>query len=301
MEETPADEFIRVRYELPRPDVARIVLCRPEAANAQDYRLLWELTKAFDIAAADSSVRVVILAAEGRHFSSGHDTSGPPSADDELLPVFGTASDFAAPGAAGYLNWEREAYLGFCRRWRDSPKVTIAQVQGKVIAGGLMLIWPMDLVVCSEEATFTDPVVALGYNGVEYFAHVHELGVRRAKDLLFTGRPMTAAEALQIGMVQRVVSRDGLEAAALDLAAQIAQRPAFALEMAKRAANFAQDSMGLQQTLDGTFAMHHIMHSHWNRLYGEHTPPGAIDALREVLKQRPLAHGGYLVDGDGTA
>ena len=75
---------------------------------------------------------------------------------------------------------EEEIYLGFCNRWRALPKPTIAQVQGKVIAGGLMLVWPCDLVVASEDATFSDPVVAFGVNGVEYFAHAFEFGQRQA-------------------------------------------------------------------------------------------------------------------------
>ena len=90
---------------------------------------------------------------------------------------------------------EAEMYVGLCWRWRNIPKPTIAQVQGKVIAGGLMLVWPMDLVVCSEEATFSDPVVAFGVNGHEYFTHPYEAGARLAKEMLFTGRAITRRSA----------------------------------------------------------------------------------------------------------
>ncbi|GIS18191.1 MAG: hypothetical protein CM15mP120_01070 [Pseudomonadota bacterium] len=75
------------------------------------------------------------------------------------------------PGAEGRQALEEEIYLGLCWRWRNLPKPTIAEVQGKVIAGGLMLVWVCDLIVAAEDTTFSDPVVAFGVNGVEYFAH----------------------------------------------------------------------------------------------------------------------------------
>ena len=73
-----------------------------------------------------------------------------------------------------------------CRRWRDFPKPTIAMVQGKCIAGGLMLAWVCDIIIASDDASFVDPVVAMGVCGVEYFNHPYELGIRKAKELLFT-------------------------------------------------------------------------------------------------------------------
>ena len=67
-----------------------------------------------------------------------------------------------------HMALEEEIYLGLCWRWRNLPKPTIVQVQGKCIAGGLMLVWPFDIVIASEDATFTDPVVAFGVNGHEF-------------------------------------------------------------------------------------------------------------------------------------
>jgi enoyl-CoA hydratase len=275
--------YSRVRYEEPAEGVARVVLARAEVANAQDYLLLSELNAALDRASRDSAVRVIILAADGKHFSSGHDLRDMnPSMED--FPVVGTSANFDAPGDEGYMDREREIYLGYCRRWRDIPKPTIAQVQGKVIAGGLMLMWPMDLIVCAEDATFCDPVVALGANGVEYFVHPYELGVRAAKDMLFTGRSMTAREAFRRGMVQRMFPVDDLEQATLDLACQIAQRPSFALGMAKRSVNLAQDAMGFDQVLEASFAMHHLLHSHVWRVTGTGVPDGALETFRSLVR-----------------
>jgi enoyl-CoA hydratase len=103
------------------------------------------------------------------------------------------------------------------------PKASIAAVQGKCIAGGLLLAWPCDLIVAAENAEFSDPVVFLGIGGVEYHGHAWELGPRKAKEILFTGRAVTAREAEQTGMVNRVVELDRLQDETMDLARHIAQ------------------------------------------------------------------------------
>src|SRR5690606_6146455 len=97
------------------------------------------------------------------------------------------------------------------RRWREVPKPTIAMVQGACVAGGLMLAWVCDLIVASDDAFFADPVVRMGIPGVEYFAHPYELNPRIAKEFLFLGERMSAERAYQMGMLNRVVSRDQLE------------------------------------------------------------------------------------------
>lgn len=280
------NRFERIRYERPRHEVARIVLQRPEVANAQDYRMLSELNTALDQAAQEPEVKVIILAADGKHFSSGHDLSEE-WPDMSEFPTVGTAANFEAPGAEGYMDREREMYLGFARRWREIPKPTIAQVQGKVIAGGLLLVWPMDLIVCSDDASFCDPVVTLGANGVEYFVHPYELGFRLAKDMLFTGRILRAEEAHRFGMVQRVFPRDKLGDETLELAVEIAKRPSITLAMTKRSVNVAQDAMGLDQTLESAFAMHHLLHNHFLRVYGTITPPGSAEAVRDSMRKQP--------------
>ena len=229
-------EYERIHYDVPADAVARITLNRPEAANAQDYLMLSELNSAFDVAAADEDIRVVVLAAEGRHFSSGHDL-GSPNPDMNDFPTVGTQCHFDAAGTEGYMAREAEMYLGLCWRWRNLAKPTIAQVQGKVIAGGLMLVWPMDLIVAADDATFSDPVVAFNVNGIEYFAHPFEAGTRLAKEMLFTGRSIPAEELLARGMVNRVVPRAELEEATLELASHIAKRPMFGLTLAKQSVN----------------------------------------------------------------
>jgi enoyl-CoA hydratase len=176
---------------------------------------------------------------------------------------------------------EAEMYVGLCWRWRNLPKPTIAQVQGKVIAGGLMLVWPMDLVVCSEDATFADPVVAFGMNGHEYFTHPFEAGARLAKEMLFTGRAVTADEAYQRGMVNRVVPRADLEQEVLALAVHIARRPTIGLTLAKQSVNNTLDAMGMYTAIQSAFGLHHVGHNHNQRVHGGLVDPAGLQVVRD--------------------
>lgn len=256
--------FDTLIYESPEPAIARIWLNRPEARNAQDTHLLYELNDAFDAAMADDSVKVVILAAKGPHFSAGHDLR---EADTRAAEAghkrVGTWSADNWDGAEAYYSREKEIYEGFCRRWRDLAKPTIASVQGKVIAGGLMLVWPCDFVIASDDATFQDNTLYMGIPGVEYFAHAWELGIRRAKEFLLAGQPMTAAEAQAAGMVNRVVPRKELEAETLAFARLIADKPSFALKLAKDAINAAFHAQGFENVQRAAFNAHHLAHTHY--------------------------------------
>lgn len=275
------DTWERVRYETPSAGVARVVLARPEAANAQDYRMLTELNEAFDRALADDSVRVIVLAADGKHFSSGHDLR---ANGDEIndLNTIGVQCHFDADGAEGYMAREAEMYVGLCWRWRNMSKPTIASVQGKVIAGGLMLVWPMDLIVCADDASFSDPVVAFGVNGHEYFVHPYEAGARLAKEMLFTGRAIGADEAYQRGMVNKVVPRADLEAETLAMAEHIAKRPMFGLTLAKQSVNNTLDTMGMYTSIQSAFGLHHVAHSHNKLLFdGSLVDPSGLQVIRD--------------------
>ena len=81
-------------------------------------------------------------------------------------------------------------------------------MQGQCIAGGLLLCWPMDIIVAADNAKFSDPVVRMGIGGVEYHGHTWEVGPRKAKEWLFTASQFTAEEAEKYGMVNHVVPLD---------------------------------------------------------------------------------------------
>lgn len=269
--------FETLLVDRPLPHVMRIWLNRPDARNAQDPRLLYELNDAFDLGARDEDVKVIILAAKGPHFSAGHDlrVKDGVAQMNEYQP-YSTWCGFGCKGAEGRYAIEKEIYTGLSERWRNHSKVTIAQVQGKVIAGGLMLVWPCDLVVASEDALFADNTVAMGVAGAEFFNHIYEVGVRKAKEMLFTAEFLTAADAHRLGMVNRVVPLEQLEAETLKLAEVIAKKPAFALKLAKEACNAGQDAMGRANQMNTSFGLHQLSHAHNNLLFGMNLDPSGI-------------------------
>jgi enoyl-CoA hydratase len=283
--ETMTDGFTRVRYELPQPGIARIVLARPETHNAQDRQMLYEIDQGLTRASKDDAVKVIILAADGPHFSSGHDL-GEVGVRETLDQYSGATQwgGFELPGSEGWMAVEEELFLGLCWRWRNFPKPTIAQVQGKAIAGGLMLAWVCDLIIAAENATFSDPVVAFGVNGHEFFVHAWELGGRRAKEMLFTGAAVTASQALQLGMVNHVVGLGDLEGFSLNLASQIARMPSIGLKLAKQAVNQSLDAQGQWVALRAAFGLHQVGHAHNMQLHGQLIDPGGSALIRELSR-----------------
>jgi len=237
-----------------KDSIATITLARSDKANAQNERMLDEVDECFTRAERDDGVRVVVLRAEGKHFSAGHDLEVGDPDQVALAEPDGTYR------LAKLYRWEAQKYFGYAWRWRNIPKPTIAAVQGKAIAGALNLIWPMDLIVAAEDARFSDPVVMMAIGGVEYHGHTWELGARRAKDMLFTGRPIDAQEALRIGLVREVVPRDELWDRAEALAREIAPRNPFGLAQAKRAVNQTLDVQGYYAALQAVFDIHHTGH-----------------------------------------
>lgn len=249
-------------YDMPAPGVARILLNRPQVRNAQNLAMLYALDAAFKRACGDRGIRVIVLAAQGPDFSSGHDLAFSSGYDPAAFDTIGLWGEFDQPGAEGFYAIEREIYLDLTERWRNAPKPTIAQVQGRCIAGGLMLVWACDLIVASRDASFHDNTVDMGMCGVEFFHHPYELPPRKAKEFLLAGQVLDAREALRLGMVNHVVALDALESRTMELASRIARKPMFALKLAKEALNAAQDHMGRKQAMGTAFALHQLCHAH---------------------------------------
>ena len=205
-----------VRYEV-ADGIAVITLDRPRAANAQTPQVLKELDEAWMASDRDDEVRVVVMRSEGKHFSAGHDMQG--GGDPSLGPrrVDGVLT------VDTYYDWEERGYLRYAKRWRDLVKPSIAAVQGKCIAAGLMLCWPCDLIVAADNAQFSDPVCLMGMPGVEFFAHPWEFGPRRAKQILFTASSLSAEQARECGMVNEVVPLETLDERTMGLAATVAR------------------------------------------------------------------------------
>ena len=276
-------EFSTITYGVSDEGVARITLNRADTRNAQDKRMLYEINDAFDMAGHDNDVKVVVLAADGPHFSSGHDLR-----DREPFTEFEPVTNWGGydkPGQEGHQAMEEELYLGLCWRWRNFPKPTIAEVQGKVIAAGLMLAWVCDIIVASEDATFSDPVVAFGVNGVEYFGHPWEFGTRKAKELLFTGGMMSAVEAKSCGMVNHVVPREELTSFVTQMADRISKRPSMGLRLAKQSVNQAQDAQGIWNALNAAMSLQQLGHANARIVHGIPVDPEGAKVIREDAKQ----------------
>lgn len=228
--------------------VRRISLNRPEARNAQDREMLDELDAAMTKAAGDDSVRVVILAGVGEHFSAGHDLKQ-------------AQRERASMSVEERWSFETERYYRYCLNIFDHPKPVIAQVRGGCIAAGFMLANMCDMIVASEDAFFSDPVChTLGAAAVEVLVHPWVLGQRKARELLYTGGRLGAREAEMAGMVNHVVAGDQLESRTLELAQRIAAAPPFTLTLLKRSLNRSLDAQGFRTALAAHFDTHQLSH-----------------------------------------
>ena len=270
-----------------RGAIAIVTMNRPRYRNAQNIAMTRALDDAFTAAAADDGVKVIVLAGSGDHFSAGHDIGTPGRDIHKDFPR--TATQWwpheDKRGAEAIFVREAEAYVGMCRRWRELPKPTVAMVQGACVAGGLMLAWTCDLIVAADDAFFADPVLRMGIPGVEFFAHPFAMAPRIAKEFLFTGDRMPAARAEQVGMINRVVPRARLLEETLALATKIAEMPRFGLALTKRAINQAEDRMGLRDTIDATYGLHHLAHAHNTMTSEDHLAGQDAKSMAKTLKK----------------
>lgn len=254
--------------------VGRITLNRPRYRNAQSTILLKELDRAFAQAAEDDEIRAIILAGAGDHFSAGHDLGTP---DEKENPD----SYYNTKGLKKRHIGSWQLFLDNTLRWRDLPKPTIAQVQGYCIFGGYMFASAMDLIVASEDAMFLPSLT-------QYFSAPWDVGVRKAKEILFQSRFMDAREALAVGLVNLVVPRNALEKETLTLANHIAETDAFTLRLMKFAINLAQDEMGFHNAVRNAHSHHFLtrVQEYNKRDEGGAAPvrrlPGVEQALRKA-------------------
>ena len=266
-----------VSYRVHQPGdqgIAVIALNRDSKRNAQNNQMTYELNACYDAAARDPNVKVIVLRAEGKHFSAGHDLRDKSNHLD--FPQVFPQSGFTGEGQEGMMAHEEEVYFNMCWRWRNIPKPVIAAAQGMTIAGGLMLLWVADIIIAADDATFSDPVVAFGVNGVEYFAHPWEFGARKAKELLFTGDTFTAQEAMDAGMINRVVPAVDLESATMAMAAKIATKPGFALKLAKESVNQTLEAQGQYNAFRAAFSLQHLGHANNKLRFGMAIDPSGL-------------------------
>jgi len=224
--------------------VLRISHNRPTRRNAESELLLAEMDDVLAQSAQDDSVRVLVIGGEGSHFSAGHD----------VHEGMAKRGDF---DAAQTWTWELEHYYGNAMRIWDHPKPTIAEVRGACIAGGFMVANSCDLLIASEDAFFSDPVLhSLGVCGVEVLLHPWVMGLRKAKEFLYCGTRISAQDALDLGIANQIVPTEVLRETTMSVAHHIAKAPPVSIRMMKRSLNRTADIMGYRSSVSAHFDTH---------------------------------------------
>jgi len=200
--------------------VAVVELHRPEALNAISTRLATELTSVMDAVAADGDVRAVVLCGAGdRAFCVGADLKERNRLDND---------GFAA---------QRVVFRAAFASVRALPQPAVAAVHGFALGGGLELALSCDVIVADDAAVVGLPEVSLGLvpGGGGTQLALRRLGPGRAADVVLTGRRIPAVEALDLGLIDRVVPAGSARPAALEIAGQVADNSPVATRVAKRA------------------------------------------------------------------
>jgi len=287
--------------------VARLILNRPEKRNALDTLFIEEVHEALYKADVDENIRVVILSGNGPSFCGGHDLAepwpdyGPRPKYHRMSPAPEVNTKLEGP--EGLLRIEDHIYLQRSLSHRNMRTPTIAQVHGWCVSGGLMLACMCDIIVASEDAKFANPVVRQTNAGVELLVEPWELGIRRAKEFLWTGDPIGAAEGHQLGLVNHVVAREELDEYTMKLAQRIAMSPPQAVQMVKRSINHTWDLMGQRDAWEYHFILHNL--AHWTdealRMARELNQRGLGPKVKDFLDYRDSEYRDRKADGSSTA
>ena len=181
------------------PGVAQVTMARPAVFNAFDEAMIAELDAAFAQLVADPAVRVIVLAGEGKHFSAG--------ADLQWMQRASSAS----------LDWnvqDARRFAAMLARIESAPKPTVARVQGAALGGGVGLACACDIAIAASNASFAVSEAKFGILPAVIGPYVtNAVGKRQAKRLALTTERIGAAEALALGLVQKVVTDDELDGA----------------------------------------------------------------------------------------
>ncbi|MGW7517862.1 enoyl-CoA hydratase/isomerase family protein [Streptomyces sp. NPDC054796] len=203
--------------------IAHVELARPRARNAVDLPMCRELRSVFEEIDADDGVRVVLLSARGPAFCAGADLKERAGQD------------------AAWVRRRRLASFAAYEAVEQCRRPVVALVHGAVVGSGGEITLAADFAVAAESTVFRFPEPHWGTVGATQRLQ-RAIGKRRAKELLFTGRPMPAAEALGLGVVSRVVPDERLADAGAEIAERIAEAPPLAISLTKRAVDLGGET-----------------------------------------------------------
>jgi enoyl-CoA hydratase/carnithine racemase len=237
---TPDDILLK---DLSDSGILRLTLNDVARRNALSEAMLEALGAAFDAAGQDPAVRVVVLAAHGPAFCAGHDLK-------EM-----TAGRAAEDGGRAYFTKVMAMCSGVMQGIVTCPKPVIAEVTGVATAAGCQLVASCDLALAAESARFSTPGVHIGlFCSTPMVALSRNISNKHAMEMLLTGDMTSAARAAEIGLVNRAVPDDGLQAAVQEMAQKIASKSSMTLATGKRAF-YAQREMPLAEAYDHASAV----------------------------------------------
>ncbi|MEM8496750.1 MAG: enoyl-CoA hydratase/isomerase family protein [Pseudomonadota bacterium] len=222
--------FNDIRVEHPEPGIARIMFARAKSNNTFRPQGLAELCIAMDELSADDSVRVIILAADGKHFSAG--------ADIQFL------DQVTQMTPAQIKEQVYQHFQGAAKRLWYCPKPTIALVQGAAVSVGCELSLACDFRIAANDASFLEVWIKFGImpplGGTFLLPRI--IGLGRAKEMVLRGKPMLAADALNAGLVSEVVAKDKLAERGLAMARELSALSSSAYTIVKEALHRGLDS-----------------------------------------------------------
>jgi len=289
-----SETLIYEKEDFEEGSMVTLTMNKPETLNSLNIEFSREIDEALTEVEQDDDVKVVVFKGSGKSFSSGYDL-------ERVYFVYGGGTGKVEDKSRRPSQRSRLAY----DRWRSESlrrifllnKITIAQVHGYCIGGGLYMSLCCDMTIAAEDAKIGHSEQRLGFSGAMYVfpIEVALIGQKRARELLLTGKLIDGKEAERIGLVNQVVPADQLEAETRKLARSMTLLPRDGIAIGKATARLAYDSMGLSSA----FGQGYIGHTLFTNIRYE---PGEFNfikrrrdvGLREALQERDARYKGLI-------
>ena len=281
-----SETLIYEKEDFEEGSMVTLTMNKPETLNALNIEFSREIDDALTKVEQDDDVKVVVIKGAGKAFSAGYDLG-------RVYFVYGGGTGKPEDKSRRPSQRSRLAY----DRWRSESlrriflldKITIAQVHGYCIGGGLYMSLCCDMTIAAEDARIGHSEQRLGFSGAMYVfpLEVALIGQKRARELLLTGKLIDGKEAERIGLVNQVVPADQLETETRKLARSMTLLPRDGIAIGKATARLAYDSMGLSSA----FGQGYIGHTLFTNIRYE---PGEFNfikrrrdvGMREAFKER---------------
>jgi enoyl-CoA hydratase len=289
-----SETLIYEKEDFEEGSMVTITMNKPETLNALNIEFSREIDDAITEVEHDDDVKVVVFKGAGKSFSCGYDLG-------RVYFVYGGGSGKPEDKSRRPSQRSRLAY----DRWRSDSlrriflldKITIAQVHGYCIGGGLYMSLCCDMTIAAEDAKIGHSEQRLGFSGAMYVfpIEVALIGQKRARELLLTGKLIDGTEAERIGLVNHAVPADQLEAETRKLARSMTLLPRDGIAIGKATARLAYDSMGLSSA----FGQGYIGHTLFTNIRYEEGEFNFIKrrrdvGMREAVKERDARYKGLI-------